>query len=195
MDPKQGIMISLKFLVILAATVTQVSTVITSCGVSDFLLVSILGRLPRRSPQLYDWRDYLSRVWISFFTPKWLINKISRFLAYNPPAGQKSIQVYIDTSLFALIPVSNISQREWDTYNPITDPVDPNIACNVDGSSLGSGQLSATVAAGSQIKATWNQWPHTVGREYQTTICARITLEANRRRYCSCDGLHGKMPW
>ncbi|KDQ28096.1 glycoside hydrolase family 61 protein [Pleurotus ostreatus PC15] len=67
------------------------------------------------------------------------------FLAYNPPTGQKSIQ------------------REWDTYNPITDPLDPNIACNVDGSSLGSGQLSATVPAGSQIKATWNQWPHTVG--------------------------------
>ena len=103
MDPKQGIMISLKFLVILAATVTQVSTVITFYGVGDFLLVSTSGHLPRRSPQLYDWRDYLSRVCISFFTPKWLTDEISRFLAYNPPTGQKSIQVYIDISLLALI--------------------------------------------------------------------------------------------
>ncbi|KAJ8521969.1 hypothetical protein ONZ45_g1338 [Pleurotus djamor] len=67
------------------------------------------------------------------------------FLAYAPPAGQKSIQ------------------REWDTYNPITNPLDANIACNTNGASLGSGQLSATVAAGSKILATWNAWPHTIG--------------------------------
>lgn len=96
------------------------------------------------------------------------LNKKSSFLAYNPPTGQKSIQVFIVH--LCLIASFHISQREWDTYNPITDPLDPNIACNVDGSSLGSGQLSATVPAGSQIKATWNQWPHTVGREYQTIV-------------------------
>ncbi|KAL4268940.1 Lytic polysaccharide monooxygenase AA9 [Pleurotus pulmonarius] len=109
MELEQGMMISLKFLIILAAAVTQVA-----CH-GGVLSYTIGG------------------------------TTYPGFLAYNPPTGQKSIQ------------------REWDTYNPITDPVDPNIACNVDGSSLGSGQLSATVAAGSQIKATWNQWPHTVG--------------------------------
>lgn len=50
-----------------------------------------------------------------------------RFSPYNPPAGQSSIQ------------------REWDSYNPITNPTDASIACNINGASLGSGQLSATV--------------------------------------------------
>ncbi|KAL0956542.1 hypothetical protein HGRIS_002683 [Hohenbuehelia grisea] len=67
------------------------------------------------------------------------------FQAYNSPAGQKSIQ------------------REWDTYNPITDPTVPEIVCNTNGASLGAGQLSATVAAGTKVVATWNQWPHTIG--------------------------------
>ncbi|THH18544.1 hypothetical protein EW146_g2456 [Bondarzewia mesenterica] len=67
------------------------------------------------------------------------------FLAYNTPVGQSSIQ------------------REWDTYNPITDPTDSSLSCNIDGASLGTGQLSATVAAGSSVTAYWNQWPHTIG--------------------------------
>ncbi|KAI0665960.1 glycoside hydrolase [Trametes maxima] len=67
------------------------------------------------------------------------------FKAYNSPSGQSSIQ------------------REWDTYNPITDPTDSLLACNHNGASLGSGQLSATVAAGSKVTATWNDWPHAIG--------------------------------
>ncbi|KAH9858935.1 glycoside hydrolase family 61 protein [Lenzites betulinus] len=67
------------------------------------------------------------------------------FKAYNTPAGQTSIQ------------------REWDTYNPITDPTDAHLACNTNGASLGSGQQSATVAAGSKVTAFWNDWPHAIG--------------------------------
>ncbi|TFK44746.1 glycoside hydrolase family 61 protein [Crucibulum laeve] len=67
------------------------------------------------------------------------------FVAYNTPTGQKTIQ------------------REWDTYNPITNPTDGSLSCNTNGANLGSGQLSATVAAGSKVIAYWNQWPHTIG--------------------------------
>ncbi|KAH9929537.1 cellulose-growth-specific protein [Epithele typhae] len=68
------------------------------------------------------------------------------FLAYNTPTGQTSIQ------------------REWDTYNPITDPTDSSLACNANGANLGSGQQSATVPAGSDVVAYWNNpWPHTIG--------------------------------
>ncbi|CAL1706883.1 unnamed protein product [Somion occarium] len=67
------------------------------------------------------------------------------FKAYNTPVGQSSIQ------------------REWDTYNPITDPSDANLACNINGASLGAGQLSATIPAGSKVTAQWNDWPHTIG--------------------------------
>lgn len=54
-------------------------------------------------------------------------------------------------------------QREWDSYDPIIDPTDGSLACNKNGATLGSGQLSATVAAGSQVTAYWNPWPHTIG--------------------------------
>ncbi|KAH7927139.1 glycoside hydrolase family 61 protein [Leucogyrophana mollusca] len=67
------------------------------------------------------------------------------FVPYNTPTGQSTIQ------------------REWDSYNPITDPTDAQLSCNIDGANLGSGQLSATVAAGSSITAYWNPWPHTIG--------------------------------
>ncbi|KAI0743933.1 glycoside hydrolase [Daedaleopsis nitida] len=67
------------------------------------------------------------------------------FVPYNSASGQSSIQ------------------REWDTYNPITDPTDALLACNINGASLGSAQKSATVPAGSKVTAYWNQWPHVVG--------------------------------
>ncbi|KAJ3575097.1 hypothetical protein NP233_g1323 [Leucocoprinus birnbaumii] len=67
------------------------------------------------------------------------------FSAYNTPVGQSSIQ------------------REWDTYDPITNPTDSLLACNHNGASLGSGQKTAAVTAGSQVTAYWNQWPHTIG--------------------------------
>jgi len=64
---------------------------------------------------------------------------------YNTPTGQTTIQ------------------RPWSSYNPITDPTDPTIACNDDGTP-GALQLTATVAAGSAITAYWNQvWPHAYG--------------------------------
>ncbi|KAI0372803.1 glycoside hydrolase [Pilatotrama ljubarskyi] len=68
------------------------------------------------------------------------------FQAYLKPAGQVSIQ------------------REWDTYNPITDPSDSFLACNSNSASLGSGQQSATVPAGSKVTAYWNNpWGHSIG--------------------------------
>ncbi|EIW81877.1 glycoside hydrolase family 61 protein [Coniophora puteana RWD-64-598 SS2] len=67
------------------------------------------------------------------------------FVAYNTATGQSSIQ------------------REWDTYNPIQDPTSSYMSCNTNGANLGSGQEYATVAAGLQITAYWNQWPHTIG--------------------------------
>ncbi|KAI0758199.1 glycosyl hydrolase family 61-domain-containing protein [Fomes fomentarius] len=64
---------------------------------------------------------------------------------YNSPTGQTTIQ------------------RPWSSYNPITDPTDPTVHCNNDGSS-GALQLTTTVKAGSPITANWNQvWPHPYG--------------------------------
>uniref|UniRef100_A0A0W0FGZ4 AA9 family lytic polysaccharide monooxygenase n=1 Tax=Moniliophthora roreri TaxID=221103 RepID=A0A0W0FGZ4_MONRR len=69
------------------------------------------------------------------------------YTGYSPylsPSGQTSIQ------------------REWDSYNPITNPTHAQLACNINGAPLGQ-QLSATVAAGSSVTAFWNPWPHTIG--------------------------------
>ncbi|KAF9261528.1 cellulose-growth-specific protein [Marasmius fiardii PR-910] len=64
---------------------------------------------------------------------------------YNSPTGQSTII------------------RPWATYDPITDATASTVHCNDDGTSP-SGQLTATVAAGSQITAYWNQvWPHPYG--------------------------------
>ncbi|THH32771.1 hypothetical protein EUX98_g1376 [Antrodiella citrinella] len=64
---------------------------------------------------------------------------------YDTPTGQTTIE------------------RPWSTYNPITDPTDPQLACNDDGTP-GALQLTATVEAGSAITAYWNQvWPHAYG--------------------------------
>ena len=59
------------------------------------------------------------------------------FVPYNSPSGQSTIQ------------------REWDTYDPITNPSDGSLACNKNGASLGANQKSATVAAGSKVIAYW----------------------------------------
>ncbi|PFH48799.1 carbohydrate-binding module family 1 protein [Amanita thiersii Skay4041] len=67
------------------------------------------------------------------------------FHPYNTPIGQSTIQ------------------RQWATYDPITDPTASTVACNNDGSTLPSGQLTATIAAGSAVTAFWNQWPHNTG--------------------------------
>ncbi|TVY41902.1 Cellulose-growth-specific protein [Lachnellula subtilissima] len=65
------------------------------------------------------------------------------FVPYNSPTGQSTIQ------------------REWDSYNPITDPTLSTMACNAVGTPA---NLTATVAAGSTIIASWNApWPHTIG--------------------------------
>ncbi|GJJ11149.1 hypothetical protein Clacol_005380 [Clathrus columnatus] len=67
------------------------------------------------------------------------------FVPYNTPTGQSTIQ------------------RQWATYNPITDVDDPNLACNDPGTTTDP-QLTATVAAGSTVIAYWNNpWPHTIG--------------------------------
>ncbi|KAI1795017.1 glycosyl hydrolase family 61-domain-containing protein [Ganoderma leucocontextum] len=64
---------------------------------------------------------------------------------YDSPVGQTTIQ------------------RPWSSYNPITVPTDPTIACNDDGTS-GALQLTADAKAGDAITAYWNQvWPHPYG--------------------------------
>ncbi|TBU28686.1 glycosyl hydrolase family 61-domain-containing protein [Dichomitus squalens] len=64
---------------------------------------------------------------------------------YNSPTGQTTIQ------------------RPWSSYNPITNPTDPTLACNDDGTS-GALQLTTTTKAGDPITAYWNQvWPHAYG--------------------------------
>lgn len=64
---------------------------------------------------------------------------------YDSPVGQTSIE------------------RPWSSYNPITDPTDPTLACNDDGTS-GALQLTATIEAGTAITAYWNSpWPHDIG--------------------------------
>ncbi|KAF8596646.1 cellulose-growth-specific protein [Ceratobasidium sp. AG-I] len=68
------------------------------------------------------------------------------FKAYNTPTGQSTIQ------------------REWDTYDPITDTTNSKLSCNTLGSIMpGSGQLTASITAGAKVIAYWNAWPHTVG--------------------------------
>jgi hypothetical protein len=72
----------------------------------------------------------------SLFSPKY------RFVPYNSPTGQKSIQ------------------REWDSYNPLLDPTADVLMCNTNGA---FGSNVATVAAGTEITAYWNVWPHSIG--------------------------------
>jgi len=69
------------------------------------------------------------------------------FKAYNTATGQSTIQ------------------REWDSYNPITDTTSTYLSCNTLGSIMpGTGQLSASTTAGAKVTAYWNTpWPHTVG--------------------------------
>ncbi|KAB5589490.1 Glycoside hydrolase [Ceratobasidium theobromae] len=68
------------------------------------------------------------------------------FKAYNTPTGQTTIQ------------------REWDSYDPITDVTNSKLSCNAAGSIMpNGGQLTATITAGAKVIAYWNAWPHTVG--------------------------------
>jgi hypothetical protein len=65
------------------------------------------------------------------------------FVPYNSPSGQVTIQ------------------REWDTYNPITDPTSSIMMCNTNGA---ISSQTATVAAGSTVIGYWNNpWPHNIG--------------------------------
>jgi hypothetical protein len=64
------------------------------------------------------------------------------FMPYNSPSGQNTIE------------------REWSTFNPIEKPQTEAIICNSPGTPA---QRSATVPAGSSIKAHWNQYSHNVG--------------------------------
>jgi hypothetical protein len=44
------------------------------------------------------------------------------------------------------------------------DATASTLACNDDGTDLGSSQLSASVTAGTAITAYWNNpWPHAIG--------------------------------
>lgn len=63
---------------------------------------------------------------------------------YNSPTGQASIG------------------RPYSSYDPIMTTSASTFACNNNGQA-GSGQKSATVAAGSSITAKYNQWTHAQG--------------------------------
>ncbi|KAF9501547.1 hypothetical protein BDN71DRAFT_1479626 [Pleurotus eryngii] len=118
----------------------------------------------------------------------------------------------------ALASVSNISHREWDmyTYNPITDPLDQNIACNVDGSLDGytakcpvsctsatasslswAGLLSGTLSAGSltqgKLVNNANTWTTTIPAslfpgEYMTRR-ELLAIHTSTRFYPECAQL------
>ncbi|KAI5777587.1 glycosyl hydrolase family 61-domain-containing protein [Geopyxis carbonaria] len=61
---------------------------------------------------------------------------------YNSASGQSTIQ------------------RKYSSYDPILTPVGTNIRCNNAGE---TSQLTASIAAGSEITATWAQWTHAEG--------------------------------
>lgn len=72
----------------------------------------------------------------------------------NPPANVKGFVAY-NTAAGQVTP-----QREWDTYNPIQDPTLATMACNANGA---ASSQTVTIAAGSNITAFWNTWPHAIG--------------------------------
>ncbi|RDB29253.1 Cellulose-growth-specific protein [Hypsizygus marmoreus] len=63
---------------------------------------------------------------------------------YNSPSGQTTIE------------------RPYSSYDPILSATASTIGCNNNGQA-GPAQLSASVAAGSQITAKWSQWTHAQG--------------------------------
>jgi Auxiliary Activity family 9 (formerly GH61) len=66
----------------------------------------------------------------------------SSFMPYNSAAGQKTIE------------------RQWDTFNPIENPMSPFMPCNKPGTPTAE---TATVQAGSKVTAFWNQYSHDIG--------------------------------
>ncbi|KAJ3748787.1 glycoside hydrolase family 61 protein [Lentinula detonsa] len=80
------------------------------------------------------------------------------FVPYNTPVGQSSIQREWDT-----VRISNNLSNVLSPHLPLPlHPTDASLSCNIDGATLAE-QLSATVAAGTQVTAYWNAWPHTIG--------------------------------
>jgi hypothetical protein len=65
-----------------------------------------------------------------------------RFAPYTSPDGQNTIQ------------------RRWDTFDPLMDPSVEIMQCNDPGSAANE---VATIAAGEDITAYWNEWEHTIG--------------------------------
>ncbi|KAM7185857.1 Glycoside hydrolase [Naviculisporaceae sp. PSN 640] len=53
----------------------------------------------------------------------------------------------------------NVIQRQWNDYNPITNPADAKMRCNGGTSAT----LSATAAPGDKVSAIWQQWTHSQG--------------------------------
>ncbi|KAF2260480.1 hypothetical protein CC78DRAFT_472854, partial [Lojkania enalia] len=64
------------------------------------------------------------------------------FFPYYPAEGQSSIQ------------------RHWADFRPIKDLNSPNLVCNDPGSVA---EKTATILAGSEIKAYYPGWPHDIG--------------------------------
>ncbi|KAI0019873.1 glycoside hydrolase family 61 protein [Xylariomycetidae sp. FL0641] len=72
---------------------------------------------------------------------------------------------------------AQIIQRQWPDYNPIMTVTDAKMTCN-GGTSA---PLSAEVAAGENITATWGQWTHQQGP-------VMVWMYACDGEFSACDG-------
>ncbi|TRM68064.1 glycoside hydrolase family 61 protein [Schizophyllum amplum] len=93
---------------------------------------------------------------------------VAAFLASNAAAHGGVNRYIIDGELYeGWAPFSGGADQEtigrpYSSYNPIMDAADATIHCNDDGSASAN-QLTATVAAGAEITAQWDQWTHREG--------------------------------
>ena len=71
----------------------------------------------------------------------------------------------------------DVIQRQWPDYNPITKCTDAKLRCNGGTSAT----QSATVAAGSNVTAVWQQWTHSQGPII-------VWLYKCSGAFSSCDG-------
>ncbi|KAK4442335.1 glycoside hydrolase [Podospora aff. communis PSN243] len=71
----------------------------------------------------------------------------------------------------------NVIQRQWNDYNPITNPADAKMRCNGGTSAT----LAATAAPGDKVEAIWGQWTHAQGP-------ILVWLYKCAGAHSSCDG-------
>jgi len=71
----------------------------------------------------------------------------------------------------------NVIQRQWGSYDPITNAGDAKMRCN-GGTSA---SLSATAAPGDKVQAYWSQWTHSQGP-------IMVWMYKCAGAFSSCDG-------